>query len=93
MKALLSLLLPLALCAQSSKPRARDLGVPFEGTPGPLNAITDVTGVAVGHVTLMEGEGKLVPGKGPDPDRCHRYSPTAAWQLGSGVRGDVQPER
>jgi L-aminopeptidase/D-esterase-like protein len=38
--------------------RARDLGVPFEGTPGPLNAITDVAGVEVGHVTLIKGEGK-----------------------------------
>lgn len=39
----------------SSKPRARDLGIPFDGTPGPLNAITDVSGVAVGHTTLIEG--------------------------------------
>jgi L-aminopeptidase/D-esterase-like protein len=46
-------------------PRARDLGVPFEGTPGPLNAITDVAGGAVGHVTLIAGEGPLVVGKGP----------------------------
>src|ERR1700759_5738050 len=48
-----------------SKPRARDLGVPFDGTPGPLNAITDVAGVEVGHTTLIRGEGKLVVGKGP----------------------------
>jgi D-aminopeptidase len=48
-----------------AKPRARDLGVPFEGTPGPLNAITDVAGVAVGHTTLISGEGKLQIGKGP----------------------------
>ena len=48
-----------------TRPRARDLGVPFEGTPGPLNAITDVDGVEVGHVTLISGEGKLVVGKGP----------------------------
>lgn len=45
--------------------RARDLGVPFEGTPGDLNAITDVQGVEVGHTTLVEGEGKLVVGQGP----------------------------
>lgn len=45
--------------------RARDLGVPFEGTPGPLNAITDVKGVEVGHTTLISGEGKLVVGEGP----------------------------
>jgi D-aminopeptidase len=47
------------------KPRARDLGVPFDGTPGPLNAITDVSGVTVGHTTLISGEGKLQVGKGP----------------------------
>ena len=39
----------------AKKPRARDLGIPFDGTPGPLNAITDVSGVAVGHTTLIEG--------------------------------------
>ena len=43
----------------SRPPRARDLGVPFEGTPGPLNALTDVAGVEVGHVTLIEGQGPL----------------------------------
>ena len=48
-----------------TKPRARDIGVPFEGSPGPLNAITDVAGVAVGHVTLIEGEGPLQVGVGP----------------------------
>jgi D-aminopeptidase len=47
------------------KPRARDLGVPFDGTPGPLNAITDVSGLTVGHTTLVSGEGKLQIGKGP----------------------------
>lgn len=45
--------------------RARDLGVPFEGTPGTNNAITDVAGVEVGHVTRIEGEGKREVGKGP----------------------------
>jgi L-aminopeptidase/D-esterase-like protein len=49
----------------TAKPRARDLAVPFDGTPGPLNAITDVPGVAVGHTTLISGEGKLQIGKGP----------------------------
>jgi D-aminopeptidase len=48
-----------------TRPRGRDLGIPFPGQTGPLNAITDVAGIAVGHVTLIEGEGKLVPGKGP----------------------------
>lgn len=47
------------------KPRARDLGVPFEGTPGQLNAITDVRGVEVGHSTIISGEGKLQVGAGP----------------------------
>lgn len=52
--------------AQPAKPiRTRDLGVPFDGTPGPLNAITDVVGVEVGHTTLISGNGKLVPGEGP----------------------------
>jgi len=48
-----------------TKPRARDLGIPFDGMPGPLNAITDVAGVTVGHATLISGEGKLQIGKGP----------------------------
>jgi D-aminopeptidase len=47
------------------KQRARDLGVPFDGTPGPFNAVTDVAGVTVGHTTLISGEGKLQVGKGP----------------------------
>jgi L-aminopeptidase/D-esterase-like protein len=45
--------------------RARDLGIPFEGQPGALNAITDVAGVEVGHVTLVEGDGSLEVGEGP----------------------------
>lgn len=45
--------------------RARDLGIPFEGTPGPFNAITDIAGVEVGCTTLISGEGKLEVGKGP----------------------------
>jgi L-aminopeptidase/D-esterase-like protein len=45
--------------------RARDLGVPFDGEPGPLNAITDVEGVLVGHSTIVTGDGELVVGKGP----------------------------
>jgi D-aminopeptidase len=53
-----------ALLAQS-QPRARDLGVPFDGTPGKYNAITDVAGVEVGEVTLISGSGKRVVGKGP----------------------------
>jgi L-aminopeptidase/D-esterase-like protein len=49
----------------ASAERARDLGVPFEGTPGPLNAITDVPGIEVGQVTLISGEGLLKVGVGP----------------------------
>ncbi len=45
--------------------RARNLGIPFNGTPGQFNAITDVPGVLVGYKTLIEGEGKLVVGNGP----------------------------
>ena len=45
--------------------RARDLGIPFEGTPGKFNSITDVPGVEVGYTTLISGEGKLEVGKGP----------------------------
>jgi D-aminopeptidase len=48
-----------------TKPRARDLGVPFDGTPGPLNAITDIEGVEVGHTTLISGSGALKVGVGP----------------------------
>jgi L-aminopeptidase/D-esterase-like protein len=55
----------LAAAAQAQKPRARDIGVPFEGTPGQWNAITDVAGVEVGMTTLISGEGPLVVGKGP----------------------------
>jgi D-aminopeptidase len=57
-----------ACCSISNaqtEPRARALGVPFEGTPGPLDAITDVKGVEVGYRTLISGEGKLEVGKGP----------------------------
>ncbi len=57
--------LNLAAGAGQGKPRARDLGIPFDGTPGPWNAITDVKGIEVGHVTLISGEGRLVVGKGP----------------------------
>src|ERR1700756_383420 len=49
----------------SGATRARDLGIPFDGVPGELNAITDVRGLEVGHTTLIEGEGKLIVGQGP----------------------------
>lgn len=51
--------------AQNSIIRARDLGIPLDGTPGAYNAITDVDGVLVGHATLIEGEGAHIVGQGP----------------------------
>lgn len=57
-------LIPLIVFGQD-EPRARDLGVPFSGSPGPLNAITDVAGVTVGHTTLISGDGPLEVGTGP----------------------------
>src|SRR5881397_3128711 len=62
---LLGLVLIAGQLAAQSRPRARDLGVPFDGTPGPLNAITDVAGVTVGHSTIITGQGPLVVGQGP----------------------------
>jgi D-aminopeptidase len=63
------LVIQFAACASTAlaqaKPRARDLGVPIDGTPGPFDAITDVRGVEVGHTTLISGSGPLVVGKGP----------------------------
>ena len=57
-------MIPLIALGQG-EPRARDLGIPFAGTTGPLNAITDVAGVTVGHTTLISGDGKLDAGSGP----------------------------
>ncbi|HEY7637633.1 MAG TPA: P1 family peptidase [Gemmatimonadales bacterium] len=53
------------LLAQERPERARDLGIPLEGVPGPLNGITDVPGVAVGHTTIIKGSGRLRVGIGP----------------------------
>src|SRR5690606_10826060 len=61
--ACLLLLLQSALYAQ--KPRARDIGIPFNGTPGKFNAITDVKGIEVGYSTIISGQGKNILGKGP----------------------------
>ena len=67
MQTFITLLITAALAAalQPKKPRARDLGVPFEGTPGTNNAITAVAGVEVGFTTLIKGEGALIEGTGP----------------------------
>ena len=56
---------PVAGAGWQQRPRARDLGVPFDGKTGPLNAITDVDGVEVGHKTLIAGQGERVIGQGP----------------------------
>lgn len=61
---LLTMAAPVVAMSQTGR-RARDIGVPFDGTPGAANAITDVPGVEVGFATLIQGTGKLVVGKGP----------------------------
>lgn len=73
-------LLLYGLAAAQGKPRARALGIPFDGVPGPLNAITDVAGVEVGHSTIIKGEGELRVGIGPV-----RTGVTAIWPTGKQV--------
>ena len=63
--ALLVAVLTLSGVLQAQKPRERDLALPIGGVAGPLDAITDVAGVEVGHTTLIAGTGKLVVGQGP----------------------------
>jgi L-aminopeptidase/D-esterase-like protein len=77
------MLLAATFVSGQSKPRARDLGIPFDGTPGPLNAITDVHGVEVGYTTLISGSGKLKVGEGPV-----RTGVTAVLPRGKNVFGD-----
>jgi L-aminopeptidase/D-esterase-like protein len=62
---LLGLLAACPTVSAAENSRARDLGIPFVGQPGSLNAITDVAGVEVGQVTLVEGDGTLKVGDGP----------------------------
>jgi len=76
-------LTPHPAAAQAASERARDIGIPLEGVPGPLDAITDVPGVTVGHVTIVRGAGKLVVGKGPV-----RTGITAVFPRG---KGDLDP--
>jgi L-aminopeptidase/D-esterase-like protein len=64
-RASLAVILFTSAVAGAQKPRERDLRLPIGGTAGPLDAITDVAGVEVGHTTLIAGSGKLVVGKGP----------------------------
>jgi D-aminopeptidase len=78
----LALLVP-HLAGQSRPQRSRDLGIPLEGTTGPLNAITDVPGVTVGHATVIRGSGPLRVGEGPV-----RTGVTAIFPRG---RGDLEP--
>jgi len=63
--ALLAAIVVFPVVLQAQKPRERDLRLPIGGTPGALDAITDVAGVEVGHATLIAGSGMLVTGKGP----------------------------
>ena len=68
------------------RPRARDLGVPFDGAPGPLNAITDVKGVEVGETTLISGEGPLKVGIGPVRTGVTAIFPRGKESTGCGFR-------
>jgi L-aminopeptidase/D-esterase-like protein len=61
----MSTVLVLPVASQTKSRRARELGLPIGGTPGALDAITDVAGVEVGHTTLISGSGRLTQGKGP----------------------------
>lgn len=61
----ISLLLLIHVASQAQKPRARDIGILFDGNTGKFNAITDVRGVWVGYSTIISGQGKNVLGKGP----------------------------
>lgn len=73
LRVLLTIGLAVSLLAA---PRARQLGVPFEGNPGPLDAITDIAGLEVGHTTLISGEG----------DRAVRTGVTVVWPRGKQAR-------
>ena len=81
---LIPALVATAASAQEGPPRARDLGIPFEGEPGPLNAITDVAGIEVGHATIIRGDGELRVGEGPV-----RTGVTAILPRGRASRGRV----
>ena len=61
----MTLAMPIRSYSKAARPRARDLGIPFDGEPARLNAITDVAGVEVGHTTIVRGDGKLIVGRGP----------------------------
>lgn len=61
----LNLFIVLSFAVFAQQPRARDIGIPFNGIPGKYNAITDVKGVEVGYSTIVTGQGKNIRGKGP----------------------------
>jgi L-aminopeptidase/D-esterase-like protein len=84
-------MLPAMLEAQ--KPRERDLELPIGGTPGALDAITDVAGVEVGYTTLISGSGKRVVGTGPVRTGVTVVHPRGQSNPGSGVRRVVHAER
>lgn len=65
MRAIIILLAGFLICDANAQDRAREIGLPMEGRPGDLNAITDVDGIEVGYATLIEGSGPLVVGEGP----------------------------
>jgi L-aminopeptidase/D-esterase-like protein len=63
--ATIAIRLPAQTPPSPKQERSRDLGIPFNGTPGPVNAITDVRGVEIGQTTLISGDGPLKVGQGP----------------------------
>jgi L-aminopeptidase/D-esterase-like protein len=77
----------VSVAGAEPKPRARDLGIPFEGLPGRLNAITDVSGVTVGHTTLIAGSGALRVGEGPVRTGVTAILPRGTASLGDPVFG------
>jgi D-aminopeptidase len=82
--AMLTLCLAVSIAQAQTATRAPQLGIPLEGTPGPLDAITDIPGVAVGHATLISGSGKLRVGAGPV-----RTGVTAIFPRGTGDLSEV----
>lgn len=74
--------------AEASPPRARELGVPFDGTPGRWNAITDVVGVRVGHATVISGDGMAQDEHGPVRTGVTAILPLGG-QVGYGIAAGV----
>ncbi len=72
----------------STRVRARDIGIPFKGTPGAFNSITDVCGVEVGHRTLIEGSGQLSTGQKPI-----RTGVTVVLPRGKNISGNLEEQQ